>query len=135
MLIFFIMGGLTGLALWLSPSFAETGIALFQYARKSNWISSVKKDFRNQSYENYAKFAMKDNTWIVLAMNHDCCTGDGFNCVISKDSAGVVMIDEKKNFCGVESMCNQLNRLASDSMTVFYSELASIGLNLARISD
>lgn len=68
----------TGLSLYFSPSFAELAMSRYYNAKKSLWIDSVKNDFKNQSYEKYSKFIMNDNSWVVLAMNHDCCSGDGF---------------------------------------------------------
>ncbi len=136
-LIFIVcgLGVIAGLLLYISPSTAEFAMSQYLNAKKSLWINSVKNDFKNQSYEKYSKFMMKDDSWVVFAMNHDCCSGDGFNCVISKDNTGQVMIDEKKNFCGVEAMCNQMNQVASGSMTDFYSGLVSIGLNLKKINE
>ncbi|EKD82080.1 MAG: hypothetical protein ACD_39C01492G0001 [uncultured bacterium] len=134
-IIICIAGALAGISFYFSPAFAGFAMSQFYNAKKDLWISSVKNDFKKQDYEKYSKFIMQDNSWVVLAMNHDCCSGDGFNCVISKDNTGQVMIDENKNFCGVEAMCNQANELASDSTSAFYSGLTSIGLKLEKINE
>ena len=116
-----------------SPSFAEYCMSNLFEVKKHLWINSVLSDFEKQKYENFQKFTMKDNSWIIFAMSHNCCSGEGFDCVISKDNDGLVMIDKKKNFCGVESMCNEFSKIASDSKIEFYNQLKKIGLHLEKI--
>jgi hypothetical protein len=102
----------------------------FLNIKKTLWVKSVFSDFQNGKFEKYHKITMTDSSWIVFAMEHECCSGGGFNCIISKDSAGKVKMNSEKCFCGYEELGSKLSAISSESTSIFYSELDSIGLKM-----
>jgi hypothetical protein len=51
-------------------------------------------------------------------MEHECCSGAGFNATIFKDSHGKTLVDRSYSFCGYESFCHVFGE--AKSLDEFY---------------
>ncbi len=126
--------GILGLAavslvIALSPRLQNRLLDGYLRSQAQAWIDHQRIRFLAGDFRGCARFSFPDGSWIVLANEHSCCTGAGFDCVVSFDSQGVFRIDPDKNFCGREGMENCLGRLAAASLEDFYAQAAREGLD------
>jgi len=86
-----------------------------------------------EKYKNVYVVMLNDSNWVAFRMNHACCSGDGFDVVIAKDSLGKLWIDRKKNFCGYEGLAASLRQLNTQTLATFFDGCKHIGLNFILI--
>lgn len=62
-------------------------------------------------------------------MEHECCSGAGFNAVIIRDNTQTIYIDDQRCFCGIEELEGSLQELHAQSASDLLKKLPSIDLH------
>ena len=112
------------------------------YAGYKSWMNLQKENFIRMSIlylsdNSFAKLEKSTNVFVIklsdgskfaFMMNHSCCSGDWYDCVIMKDNNSKILVDRQKNFCGIEGLSCELNQLNKKNAVIFRQELERLGL-------
>lgn len=76
---------------------------------------------------------MGDGTWVAVVMEHECCTGAGFNATLYVASTGEAYVDLDSCYCGWMPLGDELRAYPKTSVGAFLAAVRSRGKRLDRL--
>lgn len=71
-----------------------------------------------------------DGGWVSIVMEHDCCTGAGFNATLYVTSGGDSFLDMKTCYCGSRPLAEEISRYSRASPKAFLADVRVGGKQL-----
>lgn len=76
---------------------------------------------------------MADGTWVAVVMEHECCTGAGFNATLYVTSKGKSYLDADTCYCGFFLLGRELQGHDNSSIDAFLTAVRASGKPLAEL--
>ena len=74
-----------------------------------------------------------DGSWTAIVMEHDCCTGAGFNATLYVTSAGEAYLDAESCYCGWLPLGEEIYEYPKISVAGFLAAVRASGKPLTRL--
>ncbi len=71
-----------------------------------------------------------DGGWVSVVMEHECCTGAGFNATLYVTSAGDSFLDTKTCYCGSMPLAEAISSYSRASPDAFLADVRAGGKQL-----
>jgi hypothetical protein len=91
-------------------------------------VGSLEEAKRLEGVEPVFVHAFASSEWFIATCQHSCCSGDGFDATVIRDSTGAIYADTTHTFCGIEGMGSELRDASGNSLREFYSHLTILKL-------
>lgn len=99
-----------------------------------HWVTTFKKcpnlkavKSLPNAYRIYIR-TFKNGEWVAISMEHECCSGAGFNATVFYDSQHKMYADTTYSFCGLEGLAGELGEIKATSLKAFYPSLTQLKL-------
>jgi len=108
------------------------GLSHEQESFRKKWIKKFKKvntpadlkSLRLMDKVYFRKF--KNGDWIIVAVEHSCCVGAGFDATLIKDNRNRIYFDFKYTWCGIPMLANKFSSIKADSVKIFFEKVHKI---------
>ncbi|MES2708342.1 MAG: hypothetical protein V4726_17235 [Verrucomicrobiota bacterium] len=111
-----------------APSFARHWIQKLRHC--GNTAAAQEALLKNK--EGGRGVTMDDGTWVAVAMEHDCCTGAGFNATVYVTSLGGAFVDSNSCYCGFLPLGEELYGYDRRSIPAFLASVEASGKHLVQ---
>lgn len=76
---------------------------------------------------------LADGTWVAVVMEHECCTGAGFNATLYVTSTKEAYLDSRTGYCGFFPLREELLSAEKRSIPDFLNSRKGEGKQLSRL--
>lgn len=76
---------------------------------------------------------LNDGTWIAVVMEHECCTGAGYNATLYVTSSGESYLDVETCYCAFMELDGEIDHHSHASIAAFLDDIRSSGKMITRL--